>query len=214
MKLILMGSPGAGKGTLADFLVPEYKMKYFSTGAILREEMRLQTELGIMVKNIIESGNLVPDELTVKIIENGLSSMPKESEILFDGFPRTLPQAEWLDKYLNDQGDKIDGVIQIEVDYDIVIKRLTGRRDCPSCKKGYNVYYSPPPKPETCSCGCKLRVREDDSVEVISNRLKLHSEQAKVLIDYYDKKGILYKVDGNAAKEEVFKCVVEWLNGR
>lgn len=214
MKLILMGSPGAGKGTLADSLVPKYSMKHFSTGAVLREEVRLGTELGSQIKCLMDAGNLVPDELTVKVVENYLSSMPKESGVLFDGFPRTLFQAEWLDKCLADRDDKIDGVIQIDVDHDIIIKRLTGRRACPSCGKGYNVYYSPPPTPETCSCGSTLSKREDDSIDTISNRLKLYSEQAEELAGYYEKKGILCRVDGNGTSEEVFNSVVERLNGR
>ncbi len=200
MNIILMGPPGAGKGTQAKILVEEYGLKHISTGDILREAVKKGTPLGIKAKEYMDKGELVPDDVMVGLIREVL---PKDNFIL-DGFPRTLPQAEALERMLKEEGIKIDAVIFFDVDDDVIVERLSGRRSCPSCGAVYHIKYNPPRNDEICDrCGTKLVQRDDDREEVVRKRLEVYRKQTEPLINYYREKGILRVVDGTKSVEDV-----------
>ena len=200
MNIILMGPPGAGKGTQAKILVEEYGLKHISTGDILREAVKKGTPLGMKAKEYMDRGELVPDDIMVGLIREVL---PKDNFIL-DGFPRTLPQAEALERMLKEEGIKIDAVIFFDVNDDVIVERLSGRRSCPSCGAVYHIKYNPPRNDEICDrCGTKLIQRDDDREEVVRRRLEVYRKQTEPLINYYREKGILRIVDGTKSVEEV-----------
>ncbi len=200
MNIILMGPPGAGKGTQAKILVEEYGLKHISTGDILREAVKKGTPLGMKAKEYMDRGELVPDDVMVGLIREVL---PKDNFIL-DGFPRTLPQAEALERMLKEEGIKIDAVIFFDVDDNVIVERLSGRRSCPSCGAVYHMKYNPPSNDEICDrCGTKLVQRNDDREEVVRRRLEVYRKQTEPLINYYKEKGILRIVDGTKSVEEV-----------
>ena len=192
LRLILLGAPGAGKGTQADIISKNYGIPQISTGVILREEIAKGSELGNRVKSIIEAGNLVPDEDVVAIVRERLKNDDCKNGYILDGFPRTIPQAEALDKMLSELGSKIDAVISIEVDDEDIIKRMSGRRVCKKCGASYHVEYNPSPADENCgNCGETLTIREDDDPAVVADRLKVYHEKTAPLKEFYKNQGKL-----------------------
>ncbi|GAB6071848.1 adenylate kinase [Venenivibrio stagnispumantis] len=198
--LIFLGPPGAGKGTQSQFLKDRDNFIQISTGDILREAVKNGTELGKKAKSYMDTGQLVPDEIIIGIIEEKLKEL-SDKNIIFDGFPRTLNQAESLDKLLNQIGKKIDAVILFEIPDEEVIRRLSGRRIDPKTGTVYHIEFSPPPK------DVEVIQRDDDKEEVIKKRLEVYHSQTAPLIDYYSKKNILYKIDATLPPEEVYKKI-------
>jgi len=213
MKIILLGPPGAGKGTQAQLLVKNHGFRQVSTGDILREAVKNGTELGIKAKEYMDKGELVPDSIILELIEDVIYRQKSgEKNVIFDGFPRTVVQAEGLDKLLKKYSDKLDSAILLKVDNEELIKRLTSRRVCPECNTVYNLITSPPKKDELCDiCGSKLIQREDDRPETVRNRLRVYRKQTEPLIEYYLKKEILKEVDASRSPQEVFTSVVRAL---
>ena len=203
--IILLGPPGAGKGTQAKQIVERYSIPQISTGDLFRENMKLGTELGKKAKAIVDAGLLVPDLLVCDMVAERLARPDCARGYILDGFPRTLGQAEWLDGFLSARGSKLPlRVIKINVDYDKLIKRLTGRRTCPVCGTIYNMYTNPPKVEEICDKdGVKLTFRKDDSEEAIGTRLKAYEKETLPLADYYRERGILTEIDGDAEPEQV-----------
>ena len=197
MNLIFLGAPGAGKGTQAEKVSEKLGIPTISTGNIIREALKNETEMGLKAKSFIESGKLVPDEVVIGIIKDRLAEDDCKSGFILDGFPRTIPQAEALDA----MGIKIDKVIDIEVPDEKIVKRMSGRRVCPDCGASYHTEYKKPAKEGVCNaCGAELVIRKDDKPEVVLDRLSVYHEQTEPLKDYYAAKGILKEVEG---QEEV-----------
>lgn len=197
MKLIFLGAPGAGKGTQAEKVSEKLGIPTISTGNIIREALKNETEMGLKAKSFIESGKLVPDEVVIGIIKDRLSEDDCQKGFILDGFPRTIPQAEALDN----MGIKIDRVIDIEVSDEKIAERMSGRRVCPDCGASYHVEYKKPAKEGICNaCGAELIIRKDDKPEVVLDRLNVYHEQTEPLKDFYAEKGILKIVEG---QEEV-----------
>ena len=200
MILIFLGPPGAGKGTIAQKLVKEKGFIHISTGDILREAVSKGTPLGKKAKEYMDRGELVPDDLIIALIEE---VFPENANVIFDGFPRTVKQAKALDEMLKRKGLKVDYVLLFEVPNEIVIDRLSGRRIDPKTGAVYHIKYNPPPP------GVEVIQREDDKPEVIKKRLEVYAKQTAPLIEYYEKKGILKKIDASKAVEEVYRQVLE-----
>ena len=197
MNLIFLGAPGAGKGTQAEKVSEKLGIPTISTGNIIREALKNETEMGLKAKSFIESGKLVPDEVVIGIIKDRLAEDDCKNGFILDGFPRTIPQAEALDA----MGIKIDKVIDIEVPDDKIVKRMSGRRVCPDCGASYHTEYKKPAKDGICNaCGAELVIRKDDKPEVVLDRLAVYHEQTEPLKDYYSKAGLLKVVEG---QEEV-----------
>lgn len=192
LRLILLGAPGAGKGTQADIISAKYGIPQISTGVILREEIAKGSELGTRVKGIIDAGNLVPDEDVVAIVKERLKQDDCKNGYILDGFPRTIPQAEALDKMLAELDSKIDVVISIEVADEDIVRRMSGRRVCKKCGASYHVEYNPSPAGENCGkCGETLSIRADDDPKVVADRLKVYHEKTAPLKAFYEKQGKL-----------------------
>ena len=212
MKLIMLGAPGAGKGTQAKKIAEKYHIPHISTGDIFRANIKEGTKLGEEAKQYMDQGLLVPDELTVKILLDRVAKEDCRNGYVLDGFPRTIPQAEVLDQALNGLGDKIDYAIDVNVPDENIIKRMSGRRACLSCGATYHVEHIPPQKEGICdTCGEKLVLRDDDKPETVQNRLHVYHEQTQPLIDFYTQKGILKAVDGTKDMEAVFHSIVSIL---
>ena len=212
MKLILLGAPGAGKGTQAKLLVDKYDIPHISTGDIFRENIKNGTELGKKAKAFMDAGGLVPDELTVDLVMNRLSQEDCKKGYILDGFPRTIPQAERLTEALEARGEALDAAIDVEVQDGIIIDRMAGRRVCPKCGASYHVVTIPPKKEGICdACGAELITREDDKPETVKKRLDVYHDQTQPLIDYYNGQGIVVTVDGTQAMEDVFTEIVKKL---
>jgi len=208
MNLILLGPPGAGKGTQAKLLMDKHAIPQISTGDILRAAVKAGTELGRKAKEYMDSGALVPDEVVIGLIRDRLKEPDAKSGYMLDGFPRTVPQAEALDGMLAEMGSRIDHVISIEVPDEELIKRLTGRRTCKSCGQGYHLVFDPPRKKGKCDkCGGELYQRDDDNTETVTNRLKVYNKQTQPLIDYYRAKGLLRPIDGRGEIKEIFERI-------
>lgn len=200
MKLIFLGPPGAGKGTLAGLVGKALAIPQVSTGDIFRDAIKRETELGLKVKAIVSRGDLVPDELTVGLVKERLAKPDAASGYILDGFPRTIPQAEALETF-----QKIDAVINFNVTDQEVLRRLSGRRTCKSCGAIYHVDNMPPKKEGVCDkCGGPLYIRDDDSVTSITNRLNVYKKQTEPLIDFYKKKKLLKDVVSNTTPEDTF----------
>ena len=200
MILVFLGPPGAGKGTQAQRLAKEKGFVHISTGDLLREAVQKGTPLGKKAKEYMDRGELVPDDLIVALIEE---VFPEHGNVIFDGFPRTIKQAEALDEMLRKKGMKVDHVLLFELSDEEIIERLSGRRIDPKTGKVYHIKYNPPPP------GVEVIQRDDDKPEVIKNRLKVYREQTAPLIEYYEKKGILRKIDASKPVEEVYKQILE-----
>jgi adenylate kinase len=197
MNIILLGPPGAGKGTQAKMLVDKYGIPQISTGDILRANLKAQTELGLEAKKYMDAGKLVPDEVVIGIIDNRIGEEDCQNGYMLDGFPRTVAQAEALDGILDRRGAGIDHVISIEVPNDELMGRLTGRRTCRQCGQGFHVMFDPPKAEGVCDkCGGELYQRDDDNEETVGNRLKVYADQTEPLIAYYKNKQLLRPIDG------------------
>ena len=211
--VILLGPPGAGKGTQAKQIVARYGVPHISTGDILRENRARGTELGKRAAAIMDRGELVPDELVEDMVASRLDEKDCQRGFILDGFPRTVQQAEWLNRLLTKMATTCPGmpglvVVSIEVDYNHLLQRLTGRRTCPTCGRIYNVFFQPPRVAEVCDVdGSKLVARKDDSEEVISERLKAYEKQTLPLTDYYRRAGVLRSVNGDQPAEQVTAAV-------
>lgn len=212
LRLILLGPPGAGKGTQASAIVEKYNIPHISTGDIFRANIKEKTELGKQIEEYLNKGLLVPDELVVSIVKDRISKEDCKNGFLLDGFPRTVAQAEALDEELKNMSLTIDKVINIQADKDLLIERIIGRRICRDCGATYHIKFSPTKKEGICDkCGGELYQREDDKLETVEKRIEVYTEQTKPLIDYYAKKGLLLNVDGTKDKKEVFDDIVKSL---
>ena len=212
MNIILLGPPGAGKGTQAARIVEKYNVPHISTGDIFRANIKAGTELGKRAQEYMNRGELVPDELVVEIATDRLAADDCKEGFLLDGFPRTVFQAEKLDEFLASKGRKIEHVLNIEVGRDDLMARLTGRRVCKSCGASFHVVNIPPKQEGICdNCGAELVQRADDNEETASNRIEVYNRETKPLIDYYEKAGNIVNIDGGKAAEEVFAAIADRL---
>ncbi|NPV27013.1 MAG: adenylate kinase [Firmicutes bacterium] len=208
MNIILMGPPGAGKGTQAAMLVSRFGIPHVSTGDMFRAAMKQGTELGLQAKAYMEAGQLVPDDVTIGIVRDRLSASDCAAGFLLDGFPRTVSQADALAETLDQLGRRLDAVINIEVPSEVLYARLTGRRICRQCGATYHVEFNPPAKPGVCDqCGGELYQRSDDTGNTVANRLEVYTRQTEPLITYYRQQGILRTINGNQALEKVFNDI-------
>ncbi|MGA7576725.1 MAG: adenylate kinase [Desulfobaccales bacterium] len=215
MNLILLGGPGAGKGTQAKKLIDKFGIPQISTGDILRAAVKEGTEMGRKAKEFMDAGKLVPDEVVIGIIKDRLAQPDCKKGFILDGFPRTVPQAEALDKVLASLGSKIDHVVSIDVDEEALVTRLTGRRTCKSaaCGQMYHVKFTPPKKDMVCDkCGSELYQRDDDNETTVRSRLATYNQATKPLIDYYSKKGLVRPIAGVGSIEEIFNKIVTILD--
>ncbi|MBS4216544.1 MULTISPECIES: adenylate kinase [Neobacillus] len=214
MNLVLMGLPGAGKGTQAEKIVEQYRIPHISTGDMFRAAMKEGTELGLKAKSFMDKGELVPDEVTIGIVRERLSKEDCQNGFLLDGFPRTVPQADALENLLVDLNKKIDYVININVDKSILMERLTGRRICKECGSTYHLVFNPPAKEGVCDrCGGELYQRADDNAETVQNRLDVNIKQQEPLLSFYEEKGYLRTLDGQQDINKVFADIEELLRG-
>ena len=205
MKIIMLGAPGAGKGTQAKKLSEKYGIPHISTGDIFRANIKNNTELGQKAKGYMDAGQLVPDELVVDLVVDRIKEKDCFKGFILDGFPRTIPQAEALDYALNNQNEKIDYAINVEVPDENIIDRMSGRRACVACGGTYHIKYNPTKKEGICdACGGELILRDDDKPETVKQRLEVYHTQTQPLIDYYTKEGILKEVDGTQDLQKVF----------
>jgi len=214
MRLILLGAPGAGKGTQAVKLAEKYNIPQVSTGDIFRSNIKNGTELGKKAKEYMDKGLLVPDEVTIDIVKDRLQQPDCSNGFILDGFPRTIPQAEYLDEALEDMGVKLDAVLNLHVDDEVIIKRMSGRRVCPGCGMSYHIVSNPPKAGNKCdNCSTELIQRVDDKEETVISRLKTYHDQTEPLIGYYGKKGKLITVNGKKDIDDTTREVLEMLEG-
>lgn len=209
MKIIMLGAPGAGKGTQAKMIADKYQVPHVSTGDIFRANIKNGTELGMEAKKYMDQGQLVPDELTVKILLDRVAQPDCKNGYVLDGFPRTIPQAEVLDKALAALNEQIDYAINVDVPDENIVRRMSGRRACLGCGATYHIEHIPPKKEGICdTCGQELVLRDDDKPETVLNRLKVYHDQTQPLIDFYTAKGVLRTVDGTVDMKDVFASIV------
>ncbi len=212
MRIIMLGAPGAGKGTQAKKIASKYSIPHISTGDIFRANIKNGTELGNKAKTYMDQGLLVPDELVVDLVVDRVNQNDCENGYVLDGFPRTIPQAEALDKALTEMGQSIDYAINVEVPDENIVQRMSGRRACVSCGATYHVVYAPTKKENICdTCEGELILRDDDKPETVQKRLNVYHEQTQPLIDYYTEKNKLVEVDGTIDIEKVFDAIVKIL---
>ena len=210
MNLILLGPPGAGKGTQAKILIKKYGIPQISTGDILRAAVKDQTPMGVKAKGFMDSGALVPDEVVVGIVDERIAQNDCTNGYILDGFPRTVAQADALSSMLRAKGNGIDHVIAITVDNEELLKRITGRRTCKGCGTGYHLLYDPPKKSDVCSaCSGELYQRDDDLEETIRRRLEVYEEQTSPLITYYADRNLLRTIDGMGDIEEIQRKLID-----
>ncbi len=212
MKIIMLGAPGAGKGTQAKKIADKYQIPHISTGDIFRANIKNGTELGKKAKTYMDQGLLVPDELVVDLVVDRLAQEDCKGGCVLDGFPRTIPQAESLDAALASKGEAIDYAIDVDVPDENIINRMSGRRACVGCGATYHIVYAPTKAEGICDrCGEKLILRDDDKAETVKKRLDVYHEQTQPLIDYYTTKNVLKSVDGTQDMEKVFGDIVNIL---
>ncbi|MEL5938622.1 adenylate kinase [Tetragenococcus halophilus] len=206
MNLVLMGLPGAGKGTQAEKIIAKYNIPQISTGDMFRQAIAKKTDLGLEAKSYMDKGELVPDEVTNGIVKERLAESDTEDGFLLDGFPRTLDQAEALDNMMQDLSKKIDAVIEIKVPEEVLVERLSGRYICRNCGATYHKIFNPPKVEGTCDrCGGHdFYQRDDDKPETVRNRISVNIKNNEPILEHYDKKGLLYSIDGNREIDEVF----------
>ena len=209
MKIIMLGAPGAGKGTQAKQIADKYSIPHISTGDIFRANIKNGTELGKKAKQYMDQGALVPDELTWDLVMDRIQQDDCKNGFVLDGFPRTIPQAEALDAALGKINEKMDYAIDVDVPDENIVNRMSGRRACLNCGATYHLISIPPKVEGICDrCGSEIVLREDDKPETVQKRLKVYHEQTQPLIDYYKNQGILKSVDGTQPMDEVFKAIV------
>ena len=212
MKIIMLGAPGAGKGTQAKKIAKKYEIPHISTGDIFRSNIKEGTELGMKAKQFMDQGLLVPDEVTIGMLLDRIHQDDCEKGYVLDGFPRTIPQAESLDAALAKMGEKVDFAINVEVPDENIVNRMSGRRACVGCGATYHIKYNAPKTEDICDvCGEKLVLREDDQPETVLKRLGVYHDQTQPLIEYYAKAGVLKEVDGTVDMEDVFQAIVSVL---
>ncbi len=212
MKIIMLGAPGAGKGTQAKQIAEKYHIPHISTGDIFRANIKNGTQLGKEAKKYMDQGMLVPDELTTNLLVDRIKNADCENGYVLDGFPRTIPQAECLDQALAKMDDAVDYAINVDVPDENIIRRMSGRRACLSCGATYHIQYHPPKADNTCDvCGSQLVLRDDDKPETVKKRLEVYHGQTQPLMDYYAAKNILIQVDGTQDIEKVFADIVQVL---
>lgn len=212
MKIIMLGAPGAGKGTQAKMIADKYDIPHISTGDIFRANIKNGTALGMEAKGYMDQGKLVPDELTVKILLDRVAKDDCKNGYVLDGFPRTIPQAEVLDKALTELNDKIDFAINVDVPDENIVRRMSGRRACLNCGATYHITHVPPKTEGICDrCGNELILRDDDKEETVKNRLTVYHEQTQPLIEFYTAKGVLKDVDGTQDMQVVFDNIIACL---
>ncbi len=215
MNIVFLGPPGAGKGTQAKILVEKYGIPQISTGDMLREHVAKGTELGKKAKEYMDKGQLVPDEIILGMVKERLSQPDAQKGFILDGFPRTVAQAEALDKMLEEMGKKLEFALALIVPDDELVMRITGRRTCKNCGAMYHIKFKPPKEDNKCDkCGGELYQRPDDNEETVRNRLKVYHEMTEPLIEYYRKKGILYEIDGTKSIEEITQQIINILEGK
>ena len=212
MKIVMLGAPGAGKGTQAKMIASKYQVPHISTGDIFRANIKNGTELGKKAKEYMDQGLLVPDELTVDLVIDRLSQDDCKKGYILDGFPRTIPQAEALDAALAKRGEKMDFAIDVDVPDENIISRMSGKRACTGCGATYHIVYNPSKKGDVCEvCGETLILRDDDKPETVQKRLIVYHDQTQPLIDYYTGQNILKTVDGTQDMNDVFAAITEIL---
>ena len=212
MRLLIMGRPGAGKGTQAVNIREFYEIPHISTGDMFREAIKEGTKLGLLAKSYMDQGGLVPDEVTIGIVKERLLKDDAKKGFLLDGFPRTISQAEALDSFLNEQGIKLDAVLNVDVPAEKLIRRMVGRRVCKTCGATYHVEFNPPKKDGICdNCGATLIQRADDTEATAKNRLEVYDRNTAPLLNYYEKQNILKVVNGDKPLDEVFESIKESL---
>ena len=213
MKIVMLGAPGAGKGTQAIKIADKYDIPHTSTGDIFRANIKGGTELGQKAKSYIDKGELVPDEVTIGMLLDRIAQDDCKNGYVLDGFPRTIPQAESLTEALKSQGDRIDFALNIDVPDEAIIKRMSGRRACPKCGATYHIVYAAPKTENICDkCGTELIIRSDDKPETVKDRLNVYHQQTEPLIAYYKTAGVLREVDGTQELPKVFEDVVAILS--
>lgn len=213
MKIVMLGAPGAGKGTQAIKIADKYDIPHISTGDIFRANIKGGTELGQKAKSYIDKGELVPDEVTIGMLLDRIAQDDCKNGYVLDGFPRTIPQAESLTEALKSQGDKIDFALNIDVPDEAIIERMSGRRACPKCGATYHIVYAAPKTENICDkCGSELIIRSDDKPETVKDRLNVYHQQTEPLIAYYKAAGVLREVDGTQELPKVFEDVVAILS--
>lgn len=213
MKIVMLGAPGAGKGTQAIKIADKYDIPHISTGDIFRANIKGGTELGQKAKSYIDKGELVPDEVTIGMLLDRIAQDDCKNGYVLDGFPRTIPQAESLTEALKSQGDQIDFALNIDVPDEAIIERMSGRRACPKCGATYHIVYAAPKTENICDkCGNELIIRSDDKPETVKDRLNVYHQQTEPLIAYYKTAGVLREVDGTQELPKVFEDVVAILS--
>ena len=213
MKIVMLGAPGAGKGTQAIKIADKYDIPHISTGDIFRANIKGGTELGQKAKSYIDKGELVPDEVTIGMLLDRIAQDDCKNGYVLDGFPRTIPQAESLTEALKSQGDQIDFALNIDVPDEAIIERMSGRRACPKCGATYHIVYAAPKTENICDkCGTELIIRSDDKPETVKDRLNVYHQQTEPLIAYYKTAGVLREVDGTRELPKVFEDVVAILS--
>lgn len=215
MRLVILGPPGAGKGTQADFIIDKYKVPHISTGDIFRENIKNGTDLGKKAKSYMDKGLLVPDQVVIEIVKDRLTWDDTKKGFLLDGFPRTVAQAVALDAFLDSQNKKLDSVININVDTGILVERAVGRRVCKSCGATYHVKNKAPKEEGKCDkCGGPLFQRDDDTEDTVKTRIQVYFDQTSPLIDYYKAQSLLLDVDGKGDMKETFKRIEKSLDAK
>lgn len=215
LNIVLMGLPGAGKGTQAEKIVAEFLIPHISTGDMFRSAIKEGTKMGLEAKSYMDQGLLVPDEVVIGIVKDRLSKEDTNSGFLLDGFPRTVAQAEALDKMLGEMNKEIEHVINIDVDKNLLLNRLTGRRICRECGATYHIIYNPPKIEGRCDkCGGELYQRDDDKEETVATRLEVNIKQTEPLLNYYQNKQVLRTIEGNQEIDEVFHSIEKILRGQ